>query len=119
MPEQLPQDDEMQPISIPWHQKLLMKFAPRSFFSLFMKKQGIDDAAIDHAYGLFQNKKIHLQPLSGQRGRGFIISLDNKMTLWFFQNGDHFTFDGFEIGEYADGDVTLFDGMTKKSDVLM
>ena len=48
--------------------------------------------------------------MAGQN-RGLIITLDQKFTLWFFQDGDHFVYDGFEIGEYEKGDVTIFDSI--------
>ena len=41
--------------------------------------------------------------------RGFRIVLDNVLSLYFSQDGDHFIYDGFEMGFYEDGDVTVFD----------
>ncbi|MEK7065330.1 MAG: hypothetical protein AAB963_02700 [Patescibacteria group bacterium] len=57
-------------------------------------------------------KFFPLQPLSGNDGRGFIIFVDNKISFWFFQDGDHFKYDGFEMGEYGDGNVQVFDNAT-------
>lgn len=73
----------------------------------------LDDKSIEWAERLFGNKKIHIKPLSSNNGRGFIIFVDNKMSFWFFQNGDHFEYDGFEIGEYDDGNVQVFDDLDR------
>lgn len=43
-------------------------------------------------------------------GRGFQIVLDRKLSFYFFQDGDHFVYDGWEIGDYEKGDVSVFDG---------
>ena len=94
---------------INWFNKLLIRFAPKAFFHLATKKQGINPKDINYAMTLFDNKKVDIFPLSGQGGRRFIIILDNKMSLYFYQNGSCFKFDGFEIGEYKKGDVTIFD----------
>ena len=41
--------------------------------------------------------------------RGFSIVLDNLFALYFNQDGDHFAYDGYEFGDYENGDVTIFD----------
>ncbi len=41
--------------------------------------------------------------------RGFQIVIDNILSLFFCQDGDHFVYDGFEIGSHDDGDVTVLD----------
>jgi len=41
--------------------------------------------------------------------RGFQIILDHSLSLYFFQDDDHFIYDGFEIGAYGNGEVTVFD----------
>jgi hypothetical protein len=41
--------------------------------------------------------------------RGFSIVFDNLFALYFNQDGDHFTYDGYEFGDYDNGDVTVFD----------
>ncbi len=76
------------------------------------RKQGLNSKKIKYADKLFRDtKRIDIQPLSGSDGRGFIIFLDNQLSLYFYQDGDHFYFDGFEIGEYDSGDVKVFDGL--------
>ena len=97
---------------IPWYERLLMRFSPKLFLKLHASKLDIKTDKIDLAYKLFgEAARIDIQPLSGTGGRGFIISLDNKFTLWFYQDGDHFKFDGIEMGEYENGEVTVFDGL--------
>ena len=88
----------------------LMKFAPKTFFRYIAEEQGIDSKKIDFANNLFKKvKRIDIHPLSSQGGRGFIIILDRKLSLHFYQNGDSFYYDGFEIGKYNKGNVTVFD----------
>lgn len=106
-------NDDISKLKISWYDKLLVKFFPVQFFNRQTKKMGIDDKLIDLSFELFQGKKIHIKPYRAG-SRGFIINLDNKFTLWFNQEGDHFVFDGFEIGEYDDGDVTVFDNLNRK-----
>ena len=38
-----------------------------------------------------------------------MIVIDRSTALYFYQDSDHFKYDGFEIGEYEKGDVTIFD----------
>ena len=94
---------------IHWSTKLFIKFFPQTFLKFSARKQGIDPRKLDWADKLFADcQRIDIQPTSGG-SRGFILTLDNKLTLWFFQDGDHFTFDGYEMGEYDSGEVTDFD----------
>ncbi|MFH1990390.1 MAG: hypothetical protein ABIJ19_00855, partial [Patescibacteria group bacterium] len=46
--------------------------------------------------------------------RGFVVVLDRKTAIYFYQDGDHFVYDGFEMGRYDKGDVTIFDN-TKRN----
>jgi hypothetical protein len=95
-----------------WFKKCLMRFAPRLFLKRAAKEQGVDRKKLDYAMELFgESQRIDIQPLPSRSGRGFVIYLDNKFSLHFYQNGDHFYFDGFEIGEYENGDVTVFDNL--------
>lgn len=97
---------------INWLTKSLMRFAPKIFLRYAAKNQGVDDRKIKYALKLFEGiKRIDIQPLPSRSGRGFIVYLDSKVALFFYQDGDHFYFDGLEIGEYKKGDVTIFDGL--------
>lgn len=89
-----------------------MRFAPRLFLKYAAKEQGLSQKKIDQVMELFGDaKRIDIQPLSSRSGRGFIIFLDNKLSLHFYQDGDHFYYDGLEVGEYENGNVTVFDGL--------
>lgn len=57
---------------------------------------------------LAKSKRIDISPVNSG-GRGFIITIDRKSALYFYQEGDHFVYDGCEMGEYEKGDVTIFD----------
>lgn len=95
-----------------WYTKYLMRFNPRGLFAQAAREQGIDNRKIDAAEALFRNaKRIDIQPLSGEHGRGFIITINNGLSLWFNQDGDAFVYDGFEIGPYDNGDITVFDSL--------
>jgi len=98
--------------TLPWYLKSLAKLSPRLFFGYFARENKVNSKDLDYSFKLFENKKVHIQPLSGSRG--FIITLDNNLTLWFYQDGDHFIYDGFEMGEYEDGDVTVLDNFKSK-----
>jgi len=56
------------------------------------------------------SQRVDLIPLKGS-GRGFMIVLDNKEALYFYQDGDHFVYDGCEVGKYENGKVTIFDNI--------
>ena len=42
-----------------------------------------------------------------------MLVIDQKDALYFYQDGDHFSYDGCEIGEYEKGEVTIFDNLEK------
>lgn len=105
----------MAEIRIPWHRKLLLKFWPRAAFKLFAKELGIDNPVFDKAHDVFGSaERMDLYPLSGSQ-RGFILVLDLKTALYFYQDGDHFKYDGLEMGKYKKGDVTIFDNIREKT----
>jgi len=93
---------------MPWYLKLVLKFCPSLFFKHYAAEQNVKYKDLERANDLFLDKKVHFQSLSG-KGRGFIIQLNNSLTLWFYQDGNHFVYDGFEMGQYDDGDVTCLD----------
>jgi hypothetical protein len=83
-------------------------------FKLFAKELGIANPVFDKARAVFGSaERIDLYPLSGSQ-RGFILVLDLKTALYFYQDGDHFKYDGFEMGEYEKGNVTVFDNVAEK-----
>lgn len=97
-------------LKINWFAKILMRFAPGIFLRYAAWRQGIGPRDIDYAAKLFgAGKRVEIHPLPSSGGRGFVIVLDNRFSLHFYQDGDHFYYDGCEIGEYEKGDVTIFD----------
>jgi len=100
-------------MEINWLTKLFIKFFPKQFLKQALRENNADPRNIDYAQKLFGDcRRIDIQPLSGEN-RGFIITLDNNFSLWFFQDGDHFVYDGFETGAYDNGEVTVFDDLNK------
>ena len=96
-------------IKINWFTKFLMKYFPNLFMRKMAREMNIDYQKIDLAMNLFSDaKRIDIKILN-EGGRGFIIIIDQKLSLHFYQNGDTFYYDGHEIGEYERGDVTVFD----------
>lgn len=101
----------MKKIKINWFTKLLLKFWPNLAMKQLANKMGINNSLFDKAHELFSNvKRIDLFP-AGAGTRGFILILDRKTALYFYQDGDCFVYDGFEMGEYKKGDVTIFDNI--------
>ncbi len=102
--------EEFEKFKPAWYVRLLMRFAPKIFLRFAARKQGLDDRKVKYATKLFESaNRIDITPLPSRNGRGFIICLDNKLSIFFYQENDHFYFDGLEIGEYENGDVTVFD----------
>ena len=100
----------MAKFEINWIIKLFMRLAPKSFLRYVAVKQGLDDRKVKYAMKLFDGvERIDITPLPSRSGRGFIVCLDSKLSLFFYQDGDYFYFDGLEMGEYEKGDVTVFD----------
>ncbi len=99
----------MSEVKITWFTKLMFKFWPSLAMARFAKKIGITNPLFDEAQNLFsQVRRIDILPLK-LGYRGFMIILDKKTALYFCQDGDHFVYDGFEMGKYERGDVTIFD----------
>jgi hypothetical protein len=99
---------DMSRLKLNWWGKLKLKFFPMWAIKSFAGRLGVEDAVLDNLHKIFtKTDRIDLVPISGSRE--FMIILDGKMSLWFYQDGDHFKYDGFEMGEYGKGDVTIFD----------
>lgn len=96
-------------LKFPWWTRMLMRFSPNLGIKTLHKHLGIDSDVYEKAHNVFSNiQRIDIFPLCGNH-RGFILTLDEKTALFFYQNGDHFKYDGWETGNYAKGDVTIFD----------
>jgi len=101
----------MKELHMTWFDRMLLKMRPQMFFHRFARHMGIRNPSYSKAHELFDKvERIDLFPLNSN-SRGFMIVLDGNTSLWFCQNGDHFEYDGFEMGEYEKGDVTVFDSL--------
>ena len=96
-----------------WYERWLLRIAPRLMIGHMLRKSGVDAVDLVATYKFFGNKRIDLIPLDSRKGRGFLLVLDQKVSLWFFQDGDHFVYDGFEVGRYRQGEVTIFDNLER------
>ena len=98
---------DMSRLNLSWWEKLKLKYFPMSFLFDQAKDRGAGKI-LDKPHEAFTKAKtVELIPIAA--ARGFIIVIDRKISFWFYQDGDHFKYDGFEIGEYDKGDVTIFD----------
>lgn len=94
---------------MPWWQGMIARFFPKLFFRWHARRMGINATLCDKAHEVFTRvDRVDLFPLQSG-SRGFQIILDRHTALYFYQDGDHFIYDGFEMGEYEKGDVTIFD----------
>ena len=100
---------------MPWYNKLLFRFWPTMAFKLIAKDIKIENVVFDKLHDIFgQTKRIDIFP-SISDSRGFILVLDRETALYFYQDGDHFIYDGFEMGEYEKGKVTVFDHLRRNN----
>lgn len=105
---------DKQPNKIFWLDKLLLKFWPKLEMRRMAKKMAIDNLVFDKLHEVFSGvRTVDLFPYRGN-SRGFILVLDRQTALFFNQNGGQFVYDGWEMGEYVKGDVTIFDGLAGK-----
>ncbi|MBI3572725.1 MAG: hypothetical protein HY092_00820 [Candidatus Kerfeldbacteria bacterium] len=80
-----------------------MKQSPNKGFRLAAHLQGLPEDIFATAEDLFRSTKcVEFVPLRGKKHPGIMIILDRKFSLWFFREDDHFTYDGFEIGDYSE-----------------
>jgi hypothetical protein len=99
--------DERNKIS--WLSRILLKLWPGLVMYFFAKKMGIKNVVFDRLHDIFSGVgRIDIFP-TNSGSRGFIFVIDGKTALYFYQDGDHFAYDGFEMGEYEKGDITIFD----------
>lgn len=89
--------------------KPLLRLWPNKAMKMLAKKQGIKEPVFDKLHQIFYKaKRIDLFP-TASNSRGFILVIDQQTALYFYQDGDHFSYDGFEMGKYDKGDVTILD----------
>lgn len=88
--------------------------SPSRGIKRLLRGQGIDTCVADKAHALFEGTQtIDIVP-SVSNSRGFQLIIDRQTALYFYQDGEHFVYDGFEMGQYDKGQVTIFDSLTKR-----
>lgn len=103
----------MKQVKINWLIKGLLKFWPSLAMRFFARKSGVNWTLVNDLHTKFGRvERVDIIPTAS--GRGFILILDKKLSLHFYQDHDHFAYDGFEMGEYEGGDVTIFDSLNKR-----
>ena len=94
---------------VSWWTRFFLRIWPLKGIKLLTRELGLDSRHMEKANDLFLDvEQVDIIPLKfGERG--FQIILDKSTALYFYQNGNHFVYDGSEVGEYDKGDVTIFD----------
>lgn len=94
---------------VSWWTRVLLRISPLRGVKQLSREFGIDPEVTDKAHELFaETKRMDVIP-SKSGLRGFQLIIDGSTAVYFYQDGDHFVYDGFEGGEYEKGDVTIFD----------
>ena len=98
---------------IPFYKKLLLKVWPKMAMKILAQEIGIKNIIFDKLHEVFaKSQRVDIFP-AFSNSRGFILVIDNQTALFFYQDGDKFVYDGFEMGEYEKGDVTIFDALKR------
>jgi hypothetical protein len=103
-----------QPGDYAWYHKMLFRLFPVASLKFVAWKMGCSFSFIRHGHIFFEGASVDIVPTK-TGGRGFRIILNNKLSLYFYQDGKHFKYDGWELGEYEDGDITVFDSQRIKA----
>ena len=101
-------------MKVNWFTTLSFKLWPQLTMKYMGRRMGIQDPVFDRLHQVFERVgRIDIFPFSPKQSgqRGCMIVLDRKTALYFYQDGDHFIYDGFEMGEYEKGKVTVFDNL--------
>lgn len=94
---------------IPWKTRFFLRFWPMIGIRLLAEDFKMSNELSNPAHKLFQRVgRVDIAP-SGSGERGFQLILNGNTALYFYQEEDHFIYDGFEIGDYEKGEVTIFD----------
>jgi len=90
-----------------WYDDILFRYVPFLWLRWVAYRKHIKHPPFRLDKLLRKYKKVHIK--FHHDVRGFRLELDNQVSLWFEQRGDHFEYDGWEVGDYEDGEVTVFD----------
>lgn len=104
--------DFLERANVSWFTRLLLSIAiPWGMGRLARELGGPSIEMSKKANTLFkQAQRVDLLP-SRTETRGFQVVIDQILSLYFSQDGDHFVYDGFEMGSCEEGDVTIFDDL--------
>jgi hypothetical protein len=97
---------------LPWYQRFIFRFFPQMVMHTFAKKMGADYSMLEVLDKAFhRTQHVDIFPFSPKDGgqRGFMLVLGNKLAFYFYQDGESFRYDGYEMGEYEKGNVAVFD----------
>ncbi len=104
--------DQHKSIIIPFWLNVLFIFWPRMAIRYIAWQTNFPIRTVEKLHEAFgRSGRIDIFPLLERRG--FMLVIENKLSLWFYQDGDGFKYDGFELGEYEKGDISVFDRWRK------
>lgn len=111
MDKEFLKENNLEVLKLSLWKRVLFKIWPQAIFKITTKetKINIDFYKLHKIFS--KSEKIDIF-LTGSNKRGFILVLNQQVSLFFYQDGDSFKYDGFEIGEYNKGDVTIFDSLS-------
>lgn len=84
-----------------WFKKLLGR-SPGDALRIASQLEGLPPDLFAQADEVFSSaRQIEFCPIGTKQKPGWMIILDQKLSLWFYRQDDHFVYDGFEIGDYS------------------
>ncbi len=84
-----------------WFKKLLGRSSADDF-RIVSQLEGLPPDLFDQAHEVFSSvRQIEFCPIGTKRKPGWMIILDQKLSLWFYRQDNHFVYDGFGIGDYS------------------
>jgi hypothetical protein len=93
-----------------WFTKLLLSIAIPWGMGRLARELGGHGIELSKKADAFFGKTERVDVVPSRDGsRGFQLVIDQALSLYFCQDGDHFVYDGFEMGAYEAGEVTIFD----------
>ena len=108
--------DENKSVKISPLMRLFLWLAPDYALKLLARRSGDGEIIFDKLHeALVSTKRVDLFK-TGSNSRGFILVLDQRTALFFYQDGDHFIYDGWETGEYGKGEITILDNSVNDKD---
>jgi len=98
-------------MGIGWFTRVMLFCWPRHGVWLLARDLGMSNDIAEEADHFFRKiRRVDIFP-SRAGSRGFQIIVDETTALYFNQDADHFVYDGWEVGKYEKGDVTIFDNV--------